>query len=153
MGTICTYLERLIDVERALHTLLHPRLLMASLGLLSLYAGLVSTFVYSSAYLHYPVIWGAIGTAAGIVTMWAVWRPERLVVAIAGATLVTAFASRAVGIMESMIRAEDVNRNVTASFSIGAAQWMTMAYVTYVVFRRIVVPWDAMRREVKAHGV
>jgi len=141
------WLHGLIDMNRLVRTLLHPRLMMSALGLLSLYTGAVSTFVYSGAYLHYSDVWGAISIAAGLLTLAAAWHPSRMLVSLAGSALVVAFASRSVGIAESLIRLEQLSSDVAASFSIATVQWATMAYVTYAVFRKLIVPWAALERE------
>lgn len=144
------WLDGVTDVNRLVRTLLHPRLLMSALGLLSLYTGMVSLTIYSSAYLHYPAVWGAIGTLAGVAALSAAWHPSRTLVSLAGAALVVAFASRSVGIAESLITLDQITDDVAASFSIATVQWATMGYVTFAVFRRLIVPWAAMEREVNS---
>lgn len=137
-------------IEQVIRTLLHPRMTMASLSLLSVYAG-VTTLAYDGAFLHVPVVWATVALVAGIIGMLTVWFPRRSFVAASGSLLVVAGLARAVALIESSLTLE-LPRSVQASYGISAAQFLTLSYITFVIWKRQVIPWSILEVEDRSDG-
>jgi hypothetical protein len=131
-------------LEQILDALLHPRLIMAAVSLLVLYAGVV-TAVYENTYVHMPLVWAVLGVVAGLCGLAAVVHPTRWTVSVSGAVLVVVALSRGVALAESVVFIEQPSEAVAASQAVGAVTWLTLGYVTWALWRRQVVPWSVVR--------
>lgn len=131
-------------LERVLRTLLHPRLAASSLAVLQLYAGGL-TLLYPSGTLRAQGWWAALGFAAGVCGLVSVWRPSRFLVSAAGSLIVMACAARGMAILDRVVFVDSNAQVLRSTAAIGTAQWFTMAYMSFVVWRRLVVPWSVLQ--------
>lgn len=134
-----------------MRTLLHPRMVMVVLSMLSVFVGL-NTLEYEAGYLHYPALWGWVAIVAGGIGTFASAHPGRTVVALSGASLIVAPLARAAALFETILRS-DQTPSVRASFEIATAQWTVLAFVTWVLWKRVVVPWSVLEQQRRVlHG-
>jgi hypothetical protein len=132
--------------DRVMRLVLHPSIIMVSFGFLSLMTGTITLVRYSETYVHYPDVWAGLQIFAGVMTFVSIRWPTRGWIVIAGSLLVVAYSSRSVAILESLLRLEQPSRDVEASFVIASITWMLMAYLAFVIWRRIVIPWAVLMR-------
>lgn len=117
--------------------------MMASLSMLQVYTGVV-TLVFPSP-LRLAVVWGVLGLVAGGFGFLAVWHcGGRFLVAASGALIVFACSARGLATLDR-VTDDLVAGQVRAAVAVGTAQWWTIAYVTFVVWRRLVVPWSVLQ--------
>lgn len=133
-------------IEKFIRTLLHPRLMMTSFAMLALYAG-VSTLAYEATFIHFPYVWGTAGLLAGLLVVAAAAYPGRAMAAVSGAAFMVIASARSLALVEAMITLEQPSSSVTAQLGVSAAQWITTAYISWVIWNRQVIPWSVVCQE------
>jgi hypothetical protein len=130
-------------VSAVLDHLHHPRLVIWALATCSLVAG-VLTYFYDSLTLVWPTAWSVFGVTAALVAYLCALHPTRFLVAASGALLVFTFTARGLALYNatSSVDPNGPTTATTASYIIGGTQWIVLAYLTFVVWRRLIVPWS-----------
>lgn len=136
--------------DRVMRLVLHPSIIMVAFGFISLATGLITLLRYGNTYLHFPEVWAGISIASGLLTFFATRWPRKWFIILSGALLVVAYSSRSVAIIESLLNLEQPSSAVEGSFVIASMTWMMMAYVAFVIWRRIVIPWSVLSRPTTA---
>jgi len=113
---------------------------IAIIGAFLLYVG-ITTLNYDRAFIHFPEVWAVVFCVTAGLTLLAAFRPTRLWVALAGATIMVAATGRSLALVEAAIVLHQPSPAVTASFWLAGIHWATFAYVSWVLWRRVVVPW------------
>ena len=131
-------------MEEILRTLLHPKMMMASLAVLALHVGGV-TVVHEPDTIDYPLVWGTVFLASGLAGLAAIFHPAKALIALSGSLLSVAFMGRGVAVLETVLD-DKFSPSLEAAAVIGVAQWFTLAYATWFIWRRIVVPWSVIER-------
>jgi hypothetical protein len=123
----------------------HPRLVIWALATLSAVAGFLTHF-YDSLLVSFSTAWSifaACSAAAGYITTV---RPTRTWVAVSGAALTVVFLTRGAVLLEAAARRTEPATHI-ASLVIGGTQWVALAYLTWVVWRRLIIPWSVITEE------
>lgn len=132
--------------DRVMRLVLHPSIIMVAFGFISGATGIVTLMRYGNTYVHFPEVWAAISIVAGVLTFTATRWPNKWLIILSGATLVVTYSARSVAILESLLNLEQPSRAVEGSFVIASMTWMMMAYLAFVIWRRIVIPWSVLMR-------
>ena len=145
---MCATVWFMVKVSAVLDHLQHPRLVIWALATCSLLAG-VLTYFYDSLTLVWPGVWSLFGVTAALVAYLCAIHPTRLLVAASGALLVFTFTARGFALYNATgsVDPNGVTTATTASYIIGGTQWIVLAYLTFVVWRRIIVPWSIIISE------
>lgn len=133
-------------IEKIIRTLLHPRMMMASFGVLAVYAGL-ATIVYGVAFSRFSNVWGMAGMLSGFAVFAASIRPGRTIAALSGATFIVVAVARAIALVEAIITPDQGSTLATAQLGVSASQWLTTAYISWVIWNRQVIPWSVICQE------
>jgi hypothetical protein len=132
-------------LERLLRTLLHPKLTMTAIAMLHLHAAIV-TFVYKPATLTHPQFWASVSLFAAA---WGgcalLWIDRKWVVTFAGATLVGVAFCRGFALVAHLMD-PDISQTARVTASVSIAQWFTIGYLTFVIWRRLVVPFSVLEQ-------
>jgi hypothetical protein len=139
-----------IFFDRVIRLILHPSIIMIAFAFLSGMTGLITMVGYSATYVHFPQVWAAIAMLGGGLTLMSVRWPRRSWIVFSGAFLVVSFSARSVAIIESLLTLDQPSDDTEASFVIASITWATMAYLAFVIWKRIVIPWAVLMRPTTA---
>lgn len=132
--------------DRVVRLVLTPSVIMVTFGFTSLATGIVTLLRYDGTYVHLSGVWGCLSVLSGVLTFVAIRWPTKRLIALSGSLLVVVFLARSFAIVESLLSIEQPSRAVEGSFVIASMAWMMMAYMVFVIWRRIVIPWAVMMR-------
>lgn len=131
-------------ISEELAPIRHPRVVCATLAALAIIAGTLTNW-RTTPGVAYPHLTSTITLAAGLIALAAIGplpdrsRHRRIIVVAGGAILTSTYLMRAALLAEALL--DGVHPLATAAYTVQMFEWIVFAYITYVAWAAIIIPW------------
>lgn len=120
-------------------TLGHPRVVLTAFALLLFGTGMV-TLLQTPTYVWSPTLQAAVAFIGAVLAVVALVHPSRDVLALTGACLAGVVASRAAGLVVTVLVTE-WNIDTSLGRLLGVALWLTILTMMPAVWAKHILPW------------
>ena len=120
-----------------------PRTILFMFGVL-MFAIVFTTWKQSPDYLVFPNLYIVTGSMAGIASWWAMIRPGKWNISLAGGLIAGGLAARGIGLSMTVLRTE-WRGDVSLTLMVGSVAYLTIMTMLPPIWLKHIIPWTVDR--------